>query len=436
MYNEQLQYTDFSTPIYPVINVNKYDDYLSDILAEDKNTHLEHLEDDIITNGSKGGENAVNFLSAVRDMLSAKSGKKINVTVKWDGAPAIVCGINPENGKFFVGTKSVFNKTPKVNHTVQDIKNNHTGELQNILRECLEYLSTLNIKGVLQGDLLFKSNTKKKTTYTSPSGKSEGMIAFTPNTITYMIPEESKLGARINRAKLGIIFHTTYRGPTIPKLKASFGANVSKLRRSPNVFYDDASYKNVTGKATMTIGEGAAFEKILNMAKGSLHKAKGLLNRLPVEDNPLSIGVALKTYLNSFIRAATDLPSTSKTTSQFRDFYTERTQKEIDAVKQDKTKQKYQAIQDNGLKFIDKNSEEIYFAVATYKTLQTAKKVLLDKLNSVKSIGTFIRSGNGYKVTNPEGYVAVDTTGKAVKFVDRLEFSAQNFTAAKNWEKG
>tara|TARA_Y100000356_G_scaffold74334_1_gene61476 strand:- start:263 stop:1390 length:1128 start_codon:yes stop_codon:yes gene_type:complete len=369
-------------------------------------------------------------------MLQAKTDKKVNISVKWDGAPAIVCGINPENGKFFVGTKSVFNKTPKINYTIQDIKNNHTGELVNILRECLEYLSVLNIKGIIQGDLLFKSNGKKKSTYKGADGKSESMIAFTPNTITYMIPENTDLGKRINRAKLGIIFHTTYKGSKIEKLSAKFGADVSKLRNSANVFFDDASYKNVSGAATMTLGEGEAFEKILNMARGSLKKSRALLNRMPVEDNPLSVGVALKTYLNSFIRAGTDLPSTKETASNFKTFYAERVQKDIDRVKTDKAKEKYKLIQDNGLKFIDKANEEIYFAMATYKTIQRAKKILIDKLNKAKTIGTFVKDGTGLKATNPEGYVAVDTKGKAVKLVDRLEFSVQNFTIDKNWDKG
>ena len=173
-----------------------------DILYEEKNTHLEHLEDDIINNGADGGDNAINFLSSIKNMLQAKTDKKVNISVKWDGAPAIVCGINPENGKFFVGTKSVFNKTPKINYTIQDIKNNHTGELVNILRECLEYLSVLNIKGIIQGDLLFKSNSKKKTSYKGGDGKNESMISFTPNTITYMVPEKSDIGKRINRAKI------------------------------------------------------------------------------------------------------------------------------------------------------------------------------------------------------------------------------------------
>ena len=220
------------------------------------------------------------------------------------------------------------------------------------------------------------------------------------------------------------------------KLSAKFGADISKLRNSPNVFFDDASYKNVSGAATMTLGEGEAFEKTLNMARGSLKKSRGLLNRIPTEDNPLSIGVAMKTYLNSFIRAGTDLPSTKDTATNFKTFYAERTQKEIDRVKTDKAKEKYKLIQDNGIKFIDDNNAEIYFAMATYKTLQKAKKVLIDKLNKAKSIGTFVKDGTGLKATNPEGYVAVDAKGKAVKLVDRLEFSVQNFTIDKNWDKG
>ena len=59
-----------------------------EFLLEDANTHLEHLEDDIILNGAKGGENALNFLDALRDMLQGSSNKKVNLTVKWDGAPA------------------------------------------------------------------------------------------------------------------------------------------------------------------------------------------------------------------------------------------------------------------------------------------------------------------------------------------------------------
>jgi len=406
------------------------------LLLEDKNTHLEHLEDDIINNGFAGGQNAIAFLESLKDMLSGASSSKLNVTTKWDGAPAIVCGPSPDNGKFFVGTKSVFNKTPKVNYTIQDIRNNHEGPVANILRECLQYLSTLGMKEILQGDLMFTQSGKKMTTYKDGTGKSEQMISFTPNTIVYMVPENTPFGRKIAKSKLGIVFHTTYKGRSFDKLSAKFGANVSKLRRSPNVWFDDASYKDVSGNATMTIGESQQLQKMINMASGSLKQSKELLNKIKTEKNTLSVGVQLKTYLNSFIRAASDLPSTKETANKFREFYQERTQKEIDRVKTEKSKEKYQVIQDTGLKFIDDHNTSVYMACATYKSLQKAKAVIIGKLNKAKSIGTFKTTPTGLQATNPEGYVAVDKKGKAVKLVDRLEFSIQNFTAAKNWEKG
>tara|TARA_X000001382_G_scaffold125680_2_gene111405 strand:- start:1606 stop:2829 length:1224 start_codon:yes stop_codon:yes gene_type:complete len=406
------------------------------LLVEDKNTHLEHLEDDIINNGFAGGQNAIAFLESLKDMLSGASSSKLNVTTKWDGAPAIVCGPSPDNGKFFVGTKSVFNKTPKVNYTIQDIRNNHEGPVANILRECLQYLSTLGMKEILQGDLMFTQSGKKMTTYKDGTGKSEQMISFTPNTIVYMVPENTPFGRKIAKSKLGIVFHTTYKGRSFDKLSAKFGANVSKLRRSPNVWFDDASYKDVSGNATMTIGESQQLQKMINMASGSLKQSKELLNKIKTEKNTLSVGVQLKTYLNSFIRAASDLPSTKETANKFREFYQERTQKEIDRVKTEKSKEKYQVIQDTGLKFIDDHNTSVYMACATYKSLQKAKAVIIGKLNKAKSIGTFKTTPTGLQATNPEGYVAVDKKGKAVKLVDRLEFSIQNFTAAKNWEKG
>ena len=405
------------------------------LLVEDKNTHLEHLEDDIINNGYAGGQNAINFLISLNELLAGHSNKKVNLTVKWDGAPAIVAGPSPENGKFFVGTKSVFNKTPKVNYNIADIRKNHEGPVANILRDCLQYLSGLGMKEILQGDLMFTQSGKKKTTYKDPTGKQEQMISFQPNTIVYMVPEGTPFGKKINSSKLGIIFHTTYKGKDFQSLKASFGANVSKLRRTSSVWFDDASYKDVSGNALMTIGESQQLQKTINMASGSLKKSKELLNKIKTEKNTLSVGVQLKTYLNSFIRAATDLPSTKETASKFREFYKERTQKEIDGVKTDKAKEKYQTIQDTGLKFIDNHNESVYFACATYKTLQTAKGVIISKLNKAKTIGTFKTTPNGLQATNPEGYVAVDKKGKAVKLLDRLEFSIQNFTAAKNWDK-
>ena len=151
-------------------------------LSESKNTHLEHLEDEIINNGYEGGLNAVAFLKSLRGMLTGSSRRKLNVSVKWDGAPAVFCGINPENGRFFVGSKSIFNVTPKINYTQSDISRNHSGGLAAKLNIALRELPKLGIKGIVQGDLLFTPADIK-----SVSIRGEDAIAFTPNTITYAV---------------------------------------------------------------------------------------------------------------------------------------------------------------------------------------------------------------------------------------------------------
>ena len=168
-----------------------------DFLVEDKNTHLEHLEDEIINNGTKGAKTAINFLKSVKDMLQGGQGST-TVSVKWDGAPAVFCGINPENGKFFVGTKSIFNKTPKINYTNADISRNHGGALADKLKVCLKYLPSLGIKNVLQGDLLFTSDDKKTAKVAGQQS-----IIFTPNTITYAVPKVSSDFVR--RPELAVI---------------------------------------------------------------------------------------------------------------------------------------------------------------------------------------------------------------------------------------
>ena len=208
---------------------------LIEFITEDKNTHLEHLEDEIINNGSKGARTSIEFLKSIKKMLQGGKGGS-NVSVKWDGAPAIFAGTNPENGRFFVGTKSIFNATPKINYTVSDISRNHGGALADKLVVALKYLPKLGIRGVLQGDLLFTSDDKKNAVVNG-----EKSVVFTPNTITYAVPVASaSMYNRIRSAKIGIIFHTSYSGKTMKGLKASFGAGVGGLRQNSNVFFDDA----------------------------------------------------------------------------------------------------------------------------------------------------------------------------------------------------
>jgi len=404
-------------------------------LIEDRNTHLEHLEDEIINNGTKGAKTSIEFLKSIKKMLQGGSGGS-TVSVKWDGAPAVFCGINPENGKFFVGTKSIFNVTPKINYTNADISKNHGGALADKLKTALKYLPSLGIKGVLQGDLLFTDD--KKTA--KVAGKDS--IVFTPNTITYAVPKVSSgflgLGrniyTEINNAKIGIIFHTSYSGKTMKGLTASFGASTRGLKKNKNVFFDNANYKQV-GNAGFDKSEESKFDAIIRMAEGSAYKAGKFVDLIKKDKGPLSLGVQMKTFFNTYIRQGTAITNTKALANNFEVYFRDRLKKEIDSKKTPATKQKYKEILEAGMKILRPNRDGLYFTIATYITLQTAKALLLGKLNQIQSIGSFLRTKNGYKVTNPEGYVAIKRGG-AVKLVDRLEFSRANFTMAKDWVKG
>ena len=405
-----------------------------EFLTEAKNTHLEHLEDEIINNGTKGAKTSIEFLKSIKKMLQGGKGGS-SISVKWDGAPAVFCGINPENGKFFVGTKSIFNATPKINYTNADIKRNHGGALADKLMIALKYLPKLGIKGILQGDLLFTSSDKKTAVVDGQKS-----IVFTPNTITYAVPVVksgffgSSLYDNIKKAQIGIIFHTSYSGKTMKGLSASFGASVSGLKKNRSIFFDDAMYKQ-SADPGFSSSEETAFDNIIKMAEGSAYKAGAFIDKLKKDKGPLSLGIQLKTFFNTYIRQGTKIEGTSRLANNFEVYFRDRIKKEVASKKTAAAKQKYEEILEVGMKILRPNKEGLYFAIATYITMQSAKAVLLSKLNNIQGIGSFLRTKNGYKVTNPEGYVAIKGSG-AVKLVDRLEFSRANFNMAKDWVKG
>ena len=400
-------------------------------ITSEKNTHLEHLEDDIINRGSDGGRNAVNFLKSIRNMLASSTGGRVNMSVKWDGAPAIIAGINPENGKFFVGTKSVFNVTPKINYTPADIRSNHSGPVADKLNVCLRELKRLGIRGIYQGDLLFTKGDLKTAAIDG-----EKMLTFTPNTITYAVPVNSSIGKRIARARLGIVFHTYYTGKDMKSLSAGFGTVSGKSGLSA-VFLASAGYTDTSGSSTFTSSELSKFDGLIRMAQGSLAKAAPLLDIMKSNDS-LSVGFRLKAFFNYYIKTSqgTSMAKVKTLQEMFREYYENILKTEIDARKTESGKQKYRDTLKTNLKFIDKNRSALYFAIASHVSLGIAKNFLIQKLSQIQSIGHFIRTPNGYRVTNPEGFVAVDRRAGAVKLVDRLEFSRANFTIAKDWVKG
>ena len=394
-----------------------------------KNTHLEHLEDDILNQGTEGGFNAIKFLRELGDMLTRPQ-SNVRVTTKWDGAPAIICGKDPVSQRFFVGTKSVFAKTaPKVIYSEADADRMYEGQLAQKLKDAYKYLSQLPIQGVLQGDLLYTDDKDTRLV------NGEQSIVFQPNTIVYAVPTNSALGAKVARSKLGIVFHTTYVGPNLADMNAQFGANVSTLQGNDDVMVFSSDFTDATGAAKMTEVEKRQFDALVNRAEGSLKQASAFLNILgSFGQSKFMMNVLFKQFFNSYIRQGKPIRNAQDVVQDFKAFYAGVLNKEIASKKTKATQDKYLQMRTDGLKFLQQNEKSIYFTVASYMNLIEAKNFIIRKLERVQTLGTFLRTENGYKVTAPEGFVAI-RSGNALKLVDRLEFSRANFTTDKNWDK-
>jgi hypothetical protein len=395
---------------------------------EGKNLHLEHLEDEVLNNGINGTRGAINFLQSLRDMLAGSSKKSVNVTVKWDGAPAVFAGINPENGKFFVGTKGVFNKTPKVNYTEADIDANHSsGGLNAKLKVALKYLPKLGITDVLQGDMLFTQDDLSIETI-------DGIpyTTFTPNTITYAVPKES--ASKIEKSKMGIVWHTTYTGDTLQSMRASFGANIKGLTKSNDVWFTDADYKDTSGTVNFNKSETDKITAVLSLAGKTFRNMKSnFMKQLMERDD---IVILIKTFNNTKVREGQAISNTSSHTSGMIKWMDVKFQKNIDSVKTPKAKQAKQKTKDEVIRFLSSHKKDLQTIFDMQNHLVVAKNMVIRKLESARGVmDTFIRTDNGYRVTPAEGFVAIDQMGDAVKLVDRMEFSRANFNAAKNWTK-
>jgi len=409
--------------------MKKFSEHITEA-KEGKNVHLEHLEDNVLNNGVSGAREAINFLRSLRNMLAGHSDVKVNVTTKWDGSPAIFAGINPENGKFFVGTKSVFNKNAKLNYTDDDIDENHPGEgLNDKLKIALAYLPKLGIKGILQGDMMF---TKDDLTPQTIEG--EDYITFQPNTIVYAVPTNSKLAKMMMAAQLGVVFHTSYTGKDIESMKASFNIDIGHLTTTKDVWFRDASFTDASGSATFTEQETAELTSILSQAGRLFNTIPALtLNKIASSETYL---VQIKTYNNTKVREGQEIRDTRAHVNGLMKWVEDRLNKEILAAKKAETKDKRIKEKTEVMRFYRTNAAQLKNIFDLMNMIIEAKLMIIRKLETIKSIGTFVRTDDGFKSTAPEGFVAVDKLkGNALKLVDRLEFSHQNFNAAKNWSK-
>ena len=408
----------------------KFTEFLTEATKENKNVHLEHIEDEVLNGGVNGARSAINFLQALRNMLAGHSDTKVNVTTKWDGAPAIFCGTNPENGKFFVGTKGVFNANPKLNYTDEDIDNNHPSPgLNNKLKVALRYLPKLGIKGVLQGDMMFTKGDIDKQVIEGHS-----YIIFQPNTIVYAVPSETKLARTMLDAQIGVVFHTSYTGRTMQDMKASFNIDIGRLTPTKDVWFRDASFTDASGSATFTEEETKQLTTILSLAGRTFQSINGgTLQRLATSD---VIRTYVKTFNNTKVREGVTIKDTNKHTLELIRWVEAKLNKDISDAKKEETKQKRIAEKTEIMRFFRTNAAQLRFIFDLQNYLIDAKLMIVRKLETIKSIGTFIRTDDGFRITAPEGFVAVDKLkGNAVKLVDRLEFSQANFNAQKAWDK-
>jgi len=400
-----------------------------DYLIEDRNTHLEHLEDEIINNGTKGAKTAIEFLKSIKQMLQGGEGGS-QISVKWDGAPAIFCGTNPENGKFFVATKSLFNVTPKINYTNADIKRNHSGALADKLIAALKYFPKLGIKGILQGDMMFAKGDIKNETIDS-----EKFITFTPNTITYAVPSDSRLADSMKAAHLGIVFHTSYAGQTMEQMKASFNIDIKNLSTTKDVWFRDADFTDTSGTATFTLQETKAITRILSDVGQLFRQASpSVMNR--IKDNSV-IRQYIKVFNNKKVREGETIRDTMQHTRQLILDVEKQMNANILDAKRAETKRNRQLEKSEVMRFFRNYASELKRIFDIQNGVTEAKLMIIKKLESVSQVArTFIKTDDGYRITAPEGFVAIDhLKGNAIKLVDRMNFSQENFRAAKAWSK-
>jgi hypothetical protein len=392
------------------------------LLTESKNTHLEHLEDLVFNAGYAGAISALDYIESLRGMLAEGTGTTTKLTVKWDGSPAIICGIDPADGKFFVGTKSVFAKAePKVCKTSRDIEKFYSDqpELVAILASALQHLKKLGIGGVIQGDLLFKEGRVETADING-----ERCLTFTPNTITYAVPADSQLGQQIARAKIGIIFHTSYEGASLADMKAGFLVNIQGLRKSADVWFDDATYKDYTGIASLTPTEDRKIQALMNSTYQTMEKIGQQRFDIILANKEFARNI--KPFINKMVRAGTQITDPTAFLKDFMSHYNEVMTKDIDVITGRAAQNRLAKIKEKE-QWVADNANNLLGILATYKRIVEMKALLLRKLQQVEGIGTFQKTNDGYKVTTPEGFVAIGHDGGAVKLVDRLEFSRTNF---------
>ena len=401
----------------------------SGYITESKNTHMTHIEDKVLYGGVKGTREAIMALRSLRDMLGGDHAS--NVSVKWDGAPAVFAGTDPSDGRFFVAKKGIFNKSPKVYKSDADIDADTSGDLNAKLKLALQYLPELGIKGVIQGDFLYGPGDVKKKKI---GGKS--YVTFHPNTIVYAIPAGTDMAREIQRKKIGIVWHTSYKGRTFAGMKQSFGVDTSKFRNSKNVWSQDAMLRDLT-KYTLSKKDTEEVNELLSKAGFIFNQIAGSTLR-QLEANQ-ALAQIIETYNNTFVRRGEVVKNTRNHVGGLLRYIRNKYRKERDKRSTEAGKATQQKKLDEILAFFsEKNKKSLIQMFELQKMIVLAKLKLINRLDKLANVEAFLKTNKGYRTTGQEGYVAIDKLGgDAVKIVDRMEFSYANFSPdiLKGWDK-
>lgn len=366
--------------------------------------HIVHTEEHVLDGGHEGTMHAIKVLknSKKEAESSEKSG---HVTTKYDGSPSVVSGTNPENNKFFVASKSAFNKTPKINYTEEDIEKNHghAPGLVAALKHSLRHLPKVLPKhGVFQGDLMHTEDNKHI--------HDNGSVSFTPNTITYTAHGDEAKKAK--NSKLGFAVHTQYHGSNLEDMKAEPIKNYEQFSQHKDVHLITPEYKGSGVK--MSRQNSVKFNEHLKKAE----EHSSVADHSKVEPHKEHV----KTYINKTIRDNTE-PTVKGYVAHLKSVH----QKAIDGVKTEKSKAAKTEKMEADLLHVKDNKEHFENALAAHNHIAAAKDVLVNHMN--QHFSGFEHHING-KESSPEGYVYSSEKGP-VKLVDRKAFSAANFAKVR-----
>ena len=393
--------------------------------------HLEHLEDEMLNYGVEGCHAAVSFLKELRSMIGKKASGSLMQT-KWDGAPSVVCGKHPLTGRFFVGTKSVFNKTePKLCYFDENVDAYYGNipDLKNKLKVALSEFAKLDIKGVIQGDLLYTDDV------TEEEINGQKLYTFRPNTITYGIPVDHPLGEQCKSSKIGVVFHTHYTGDDLESMQAQGGVPDSMIGSSADVL----NIKNTTpmSDVNFSAAEFTEFDRHVNEIERMCRFSGAFLDELlglkgNKGDAKWHISSYMKQFFNDQIKQQQTITNADKALADMINFYDGKVNaaaSKLTAKTQVQKKNLIYASQNYAVE----NADKFKGVLKLYKELQALKTMVIGKLDDLeKTIKTYVMTDKGYKITAHEGYV-LHKDGDMIKFVNRIEFSYNNFTLAKQW---